>query len=220
MSILERVKDLISANINDVLENAEDPQKMADEYLRQLSEQYYEARAELATAMADETRLEQKLVEQQGEVEKWQGHAETALRNDKEDLARQALQRKVQAQKLASQYEEQYRIQDEQVESLQEGLAALEARIAQTQARRDLIVAKKNRLRTQEIIQTTARHVRRVTAIDKLNQLEDRVDYELLKSEAMAELEKETLENEFKELAEVSEVDTELEQLKQKLGVS
>jgi phage shock protein A len=220
MSILERVKDLISANINDVLEKAEDPQKMADEYLRQLSEQYYEARAELATAMADETRLEQKLVEQQGEVEKWQGHAETALRNGKEDLARQALQRKVQAQKLASQYEEQYRVQDEQVESLQEGLAALEARIAQTQARRDLIVAKKNRLRTQETIQTTARHVRRVTAIDKLNQLEDRVDYELLKSEAMAELEKETLENEFKELAEASEVDSELEQLKQKMGVS
>jgi phage shock protein A len=75
-------------------------------------------------------------------------------------------------------------------------------------------------LRTQETIQTTARHVRRVTAIDKLNQLEDRVDYELLKSEAMAELEKETLENEFKELAEASEVDSELEQLKQKMGVA
>ncbi len=98
-------------------------------------------------------------------------------------------------------------------------MAALEARVAQTQARRDLIVAKQQRLRTQAAIQSTARHVRRVTAIDKLNQLEDKVDYELLKSEAMAELEKETLEHEFAKLAATSEVETELDQLKQKLGI-
>lgn len=220
MSILERITDLISANINDLLDKAEDPQKMADEYLRQLNEQYYQARADLATAMADETRWEQKVSEQQGEVEKWQAHAETALRNHRTELARQALQRKVQAQKLLQQYEEHLRAQEEQVEALEEGLAALEARIAQIRARRDLIAAKQHRLRAQAAIQSTARHIHRITALDKLSQLEDKVDYELLKSEALAELEKEALERELTKLVEAAEVEEELERLKQKLGMS
>jgi phage shock protein A len=219
MSFLGRIKDILSANINDMLDNAEDPEKMANEYLRQLNDQYYAAKTEVASAMADETRLQQRKIQYQTEMENWQGKAESALRAAKEDLAKAALQRKMQAEKLFQQYEQQYQAQSEQVDMLQEALANLETRIAETKAKRDLIIAKKNRAQTQEAIQATTRGISRVTAMDKLDMLESRIDDRLAKAEAMADLESDTLENQFRKLEAESGVNAELEELKRKLGV-
>jgi phage shock protein A len=219
MSFLGRIKDILSANINDLLDNAEDPEKMANEYLRQLNDQYYAAKTEVASAMADETRLQQRKIQYEAEVEKWQGKAEQALRAGKEDLAKAALQRKNQADRVRAQYEEQYTAQAEQVDLLQEALANLETRMAETKAHRDLIVAKQNRAKTQESLQQTTRNLGRVTAMDKLDMLESRVDDRLAKAEALAELETDTLENQFRKLEAESGVDAELEELKRKLGV-
>jgi len=220
MSFLGRIRDLLSANINDLLDKAEDPEKMANEYLRQLNDQFYQAKTEVAAAMADENRLQQRMVQYYAEAEKWQGNAESALRSGKEDLARAALQRKLQAEKLAKQYEQQYQAQSEQVDQLEEGLANLETRIAETKARRDLIIAKKNRARTQESLQTTIRSMGRISAMDRLDMLEDRVDDRLAHAQAMTELEGSTLEHQFRQLEQEAGVDSELEELKRKLGMS
>lgn len=219
MSFLGRIKDLLSANINDLLDKAEDPEKMANEYLRQLNDQYYQTKTEVASAKADENRLQQKMVQYYSEAEKWQGNAEAALRAGKEDLARAALQRKNQARKMGEQYEQQYKTQAEQVDELEEGLGNLETRITETKAKRDLIIAKKNRVKTQESLQQTMRSLGRVSALDKLDMLEDRIDDRLAHAEAMADLESNTLENQFQQLEQQAGVDSELEELKRKLGV-
>jgi len=219
MSFLGRIKDLLSANINDLLDKAEDPEKMANEYLRQLNDQYYQTKTEVAAAKADENRLQQKMVQYFSEAEKWQNNAESALRAGKEDLARAALQRKNQARKMGEQYEQQYKTQAEQVDALEEGLGGLETRITETKAKRDLIIAKKNRVKTQESLQQTMRSLGRVSAMDKLDMLEDRIDDRLAHSEAMAELESSTLENQFQKLEREAGVDSELEELKRKLGM-
>ncbi len=220
MSILGRIKDLISANINAMLDKAEDPEKMANEYLRQLTNELYEARTGVAQAMADETRLEQRRIAAEAEMEQWQAKAERALRAGDEALAKAALARKVQAQKLAEQYRAQEKAQEEQVEALQQALIDLETRIAEVKARKELIIAKKNRAQTQEAIQRTASTVSRVSALDKLDQLEEKVDDRLAKAEAMAKLEGDTLEARFRQLEKDTEVDSELAELKRKLGLS
>ncbi len=220
MSILGRIKDLISANINAMLDKAEDPEKMANEYLRQLTNELYEARTGVAQAMADETRLEQRRIAAEAEVEQWQMKAERALRAGDEALARAALARKVQAQKLAEQYLAQEKAQEEQVEALQQALIDLETRIAEVKARKELIIAKKNRARTQEALQRTAASIGRVSAIDKLDQLEEKVDDRLARAEAMAKLEGDSLEARFRNLEKETAVDSELEELKRKLGMS
>ncbi len=220
MSILGRIKDLISANINAMLDKAEDPEKMANEYLRQLTNELYEARTGVAQAMADETRLEQRRIAAEAEAEQWQMKAERALRAGDEGLARAALARKVQAQKLAEQYLAQEKAQEEQVEALQQALIDLETRIAEVKARKELIIAKKNRARTQEALQRTAASIGRVSAIDKLDQLEEKVDDRLARAEAMAKLEGDSLEARFRNLEKETAVDSELEELKRKLGMS
>ncbi len=219
MSFFGRIKDFFSANVNDALDKAEDPEKMANEYLRQLNQQYYEAKTQVAQAMADETRLQQKMVEAEKELEKYQGMAEQALRSSKEDLAKQALQRKKQAERLAQQYTQQYEAQSDQVDKLQDALANLETQIGETKARRDLITAKQNRARTQESLQTTVNSMGKISAMDKIDQLEEKVDDRLAKAEALTELESNTLDNQFREMEMTSGVDSELAELKRSMGI-
>jgi phage shock protein A len=218
MSIFSRVRDLLSANINAMLDSAEDPEKMADEYLRQLNNELYEAKTSVAAAMADATKLNTKEAQYTAETEQWASKAESALRANNEELAKAALGRKVQAGKLAQQYKEQSDAQDQQVEQLQQALIQLETRIAETRAKKELIVAKKNRAATQEAIQRTVRGLGNINAMDKLDQLEERVDDRLAKADAMSKLESGTLENKFRDLEHDSEVDSELAELKRKLG--
>lgn len=220
MSIFGRIRDLLSANINAMLDSAEDPEKMANEYLRQLNNEEYEVKTSVAQAMADATRLNRLEAQYLGETESWNRKAEAALKAGDESLAKAALSRKVQANKLFAEYTEQSDKQEEQVAKLQEALVSLQTRIAETRAKRDLIVAKKNRAQTQEAIQRTVRRASEVSALDKLDQLEQRVDERLDRAEAMSTLEGDTLENKFKDLERDTEVDAELAELKKRLGQS
>lgn len=218
MAFFNRVRDLVSANLNSMLDRAEDPEKMVNEYIRQLNENLYEAKTRVAAAMADETKLHNKMVQFQAEADQWESKAEAALRASDEELAKQALARKLQSQKLADSYKQQYESQDQQVEELQDSLVKLEARISESKAKRDLIVAKRNRAETQEAIQRTVRGLSSSNAMDKLGQLESRVDDQLAQADAMARLEKGTLESRFEDLEADQELDSELEALKRRMG--
>jgi phage shock protein A len=218
MSIFSRVRDLLSANINAMLDSAEDPEKMAEEYLRQLNNELYEAKTSVASAMADATKLNTKEAQYTAETEQWSNKAEAALRAGNEELAKAALARKVQASKLAQQYTEQSDAQEQQVEALQQALVQLETRISETRAKKELIIAKKNRAQTQEAIQRTVRGLGDISAMDKLDKLEERVDDRLARADAMAKLEGDTLDNKFRNLEQDTEVDSELAELKKKLG--
>lgn len=218
MSIFSRIRDLLSANVNAMLDSAEDPEKMADEYLRQLNNELYEVKTNVAAAMADATKLNTQEARYTAETEQWANKAEAALRGGDENLAKAALARKVQSGKLAEQYRQQSDAQDKQVEELQQALVQLETRISETRAKREMIVAKKNRAQTQEAIQRTVRGIGNINAMDKLDQLEERVDDRLARADAMSKLEAGTLESKFQDLERDQEVDSELAELKRKLG--
>jgi phage shock protein A len=220
MSLLSRVRDLVSANLNSMLDKAEDPEKMVNEYMRQLQEQLYEAKTAVASAMADETKLHNKMVTFQAEADQWQGKAEAAVRANDDELAKAALGRKANAQKMADTYKQQYEMQDEQVEQLQDALVRLEARISEAKAKKELIIAKKNRAETQEAIQRTVRGLGNVNAMDKLSQMEERVDDRLAQADAMSKLEGDSLDARFADLERDTAVEDELAALKAKMGQS
>ncbi len=220
MSLLSRVRDLVSANLNTMLDKAEDPEKMVNEYMRQLQEQLYEAKTAVASAMADETKLHNKMATFQAESDQWQSKAESAVRANDDELAKAALSRKANAQKMADTYKQQYEMQDEQVEQLQDALVRLEARISESKAKKELIIAKKNRAETQEAIQRTVRGLGNINAMDKLSQMEERVDDRLAQADAMSKLEGDSLETRFADLEQDTAVTDELAALKAKMGKS
>lgn len=218
MSLLSRVRDLVSANLNAMLDKAEDPEKMVNEYMRQLQEQLYEAKTAVASAMADETKLHNKMVTFQTEADQWQSKAEAAVRANDDELAKAALGRKANAQKMADTYRQQYEQQDEQVEQLQKALVSLESRLSEAKAKKELIIAKKNRAETQEAIQRTVQGLGNLNAMDKLSQMEERVDDRLAQADAMSKLEGGSLEARFADLERDTAVDDELAALKAKMG--
>ena len=108
MSILTRISTLINANINAMIDAAEDPEKMVNEYLRQMRAELSEARAATAMAMADETRLRSMYERNKTQLDEWQRKDELAVQRDQDDLAREALSRKGTAQKLTDGYNSQW----------------------------------------------------------------------------------------------------------------
>ncbi|MDQ3930266.1 MAG: PspA/IM30 family protein, partial [Chloroflexota bacterium] len=133
MSILTRISTLISANINAMIDSAEDPEKMVNEYLRQMRTELSEARAATAMAMADETRLQAQYQRYKSESDDWQNKAEMAVQANQDDLAKEALTRKSMAQKMADNYQAQWESQHDQVQDLRDALAKLEAKISEAQ---------------------------------------------------------------------------------------
>ena len=218
MSILTRIKSLISANINAMIDAAEDPEKMVEEYLRQMRAELSEARAATAMAMADETRLRSQYERNKSEADEWQRKAEIAVQRDQDDLAREALLRRSNSQKLVDTYQSQWESQHDQVSELREALAKLEAKIDEAEAKRDLIVAKNRRAQTQEAISSALQSVQGRTADESMSKMEAQVDERLARADAMAQLAGQDLDSRFADLETEQQVETDLADLKAKLG--
>jgi phage shock protein A len=218
MSILTRIRSLLSANINAMLDAAEDPEKMVDEYLRQMRAELSEARAATAMAMADETRLRSQYERNKSEADEWQRKAEIAVQRDQDDLAREALLRRANAQKLVDGYQAQWESQHDQVSELRMALSKLEAKIDEAEAKRDLILAKNRRAQTQEAITSALQSVQGHTADESLGRMEAQVDERLARADAMADLAGQDLDSRFSDLETEQQVESDLADLKSKMG--
>jgi len=213
------VGQLLSANINAMLDSAEDPEKMADEYLRELQQQLDEARGAVASAMADEKSLAMQRDQYMAQATDWRTKAEIAVTRGDDALAKEALLRKGSAQKLADSYTQQYDEQHQQVEELRKALVQLEQRVRETEARRDLIRAKSARAQSQEAIGRALESTQATPlATEGLDRLERQVDDRLNKASAMAELQGQDLDARFSNLEAEQEADQELAQIKQQMG--
>jgi len=218
VSIITRITTLISANINAMIDAAEDPEKMVEEFLRQMRTELSEARAATAMAMADETRLHAQYEGASNEAADWQSKAELAVQRNDDELAREALLRRNNSQKLADTYNAQWTAQHDQVQELRTALAKLEAKITEAEAKKDMIIAKNRRAATQEAITSALQSVQGTTADGSLGRMEDVADQRLAKAQAMAELTSQDLDSRFSDLESQSAVDTDLADLKKKMG--
>jgi phage shock protein A len=211
---------LISANLNAMIDRAEDPEKMVEEFLRQMRAELSEARAATAMAMADETRLRSQYERNKAETDDWQHKAELAVQSDDDELAREALLRKSNSQKLADNYNAQWDAQHDQVEELRTALAKLEAKISEAEAKRDLIIAKNRRAQTQEAITSTLQTIQGASADSSMQRMEDKADERLARAQAMAEVSSQDLDTRFSDLEAQNQVETDLADLKKKMGKS
>ncbi|MEO8284821.1 MAG: PspA/IM30 family protein [Chloroflexota bacterium] len=218
MSILTRISTLLAANINAMIDAAEDPEKMVNEYLRQMRAELSEARAATAMAMADETRLRSLYEQNKSQADDWQGKAELAVQRDDDELAKEALTRRSTAQKLVDGYYSQWDAQHDQVGELREALAKLEAKINEADAKRELIIAKQRRAATQEAINSALTSVQGQTADESMTKMEQVVDDRLAKAQAMSELASQDLDSRFSDMETEAQVSSDLADLKKKFG--
>src|SRR5271169_3700209 len=126
MGLLERVSTLIRANLNDMIDRAEDPEKMIKQVIVDMENQYLQVKTQVAVSIADQHMLEKRFREHQDAANDWMRKAELAVDKQQDDLARAALERMQTSQRMAQSFEEQVRDQSSQVETLKGALVNLE----------------------------------------------------------------------------------------------
>jgi phage shock protein A len=145
MGLLERVSTLIRANLNDVIDRAEDPEKMIKQVMLDMENQYLQVKTQVAVSIADLHMLEKKLRENDDSAKDWMRKAELAVDKGQDDLARAALDRFHTSQRLTQSYKEQVDDQQLQVDALKNALQKLEQKLDEAKAKRDLLLAQHRR---------------------------------------------------------------------------
>ncbi|HSY33424.1 MAG TPA: PspA/IM30 family protein [Verrucomicrobiae bacterium] len=219
MGLLERVSTLIRANLNDMIDRAEDPEKLIKQVILDMDNQYLQVKTQVAVSIADQHMLEKKLRENEEAGRDWMRKAELAVEKQQDDLARAALDRFQTSQKLALSYREQVDDQKLQVETLKNALIKLEQKLDEAKAKRDLFLARHRRglalgkaARAQSAIGDNSRSA----AFDRL---QDRVNHTEAIASAEVELFNENAGDRLARLDRDSEIERLLSELKSKHGL-
>ena len=169
MGILTRFKDIMSANINALLDKCEDPEKMIDQYMRNLESDLGKVKAETASVMAEETRCKRELDECTADVAKYQSYAEKALRAGNEADARTFLEKKQQLVSKQATLQQTYNIAADNAAKMRQMHDKLCKDIQSLEARRDAVKAKVAAAKAQERINKVGSSVNSVgTSMDAL----------------------------------------------------
>jgi phage shock protein A len=189
MGILERISTLIEANINELLDKAEDPEKMLNQLIRDMEEGYREAREQVINAMADQKRLEKKYLANLNLAKEWEHKAEVAVQSEDEVLARKALKRAQDYEELSNDLKLALDKQEDSVANLRVQLVALQAKIEEAKQKRGVLVARHRRLEAEEKIRESASGLKATDeAFAAFQRMEDRIELEEMRMEAVAEL--------------------------------
>lgn len=226
MGIMERFKDIMSANINALLDKAEDPEKMIDQYLRNMESDLGKVKAETASVIAEESRAKRTLDECNANIAKMQTYAEKAINVGNDNDARQFLaQKKVYTDQLAS-LQNTYQIASENAAKMRNMHDKLVNDISQLNARRDSIKAKMAAAKTQQRINKIGSSALGVANdMSAFERMEAKADKMLDEANAMSELNKTAGEASIDDLASKydnpqtdSSIDDELAALKAQMG--
>lgn len=187
MSIFKRMSTLLKSNINGLISKAEDPDKILNQLLIEMRQQFLEARKQVAVAIADEKRLKRQYEQELAKTQEWEKKAMTAVRAGRDDLAREALARKGEHDGLASQFQEQWVAQKQASDQLRDALTRLNTKIQEAERKKNLLIARQKRAEAQQKIQDTMSGMSDSGAFDSFARMEEKVDR--IEAEAAASVE-------------------------------
>ncbi len=150
MALLERVATLMKANVNDLVDKAENPEKLLKQLLLDMQNQFMQVKTQVAIAIADQHLLENKQKENLERQKDWVRKAELAIEKGEEDLARMALERSLTYESAAHNFSQQIEDQSHQVSVMRDALNKLEQKMAETKAKTDMLIAQHRRAKVLE----------------------------------------------------------------------
>jgi phage shock protein A len=224
MGILSRFINVVRANLNALLNRAEDPTKMLDQTLIDMEAAYQKAKDRVAHSMADEKRLQKSLMDQQAEVKRWEEGAIKAVQQGDDGLAREALRRKGEHARMAAQFEHELAAHASNVARLKDSLRELENKIGELRRKKNLLVSTQRRAETQQQIDRTIEGIDATGAVETMQRMEAKIEEMAALADARHELRQEfsgdQLEQRIQELGGGDgDVDAELLELKQRLQI-
>ena len=214
MSLLDRVSTLLRANLNDLVEKAEDPEKMLKQVVLDMENQLLQVKTQVAIAIADEHLLNKKKAEQQEQAAEWRRKAELAVQKGHDDLARGALERALSHDQLVTGFAQQAEDQKHEADNLRQALQKLDQKLSETRAHCEMLVAEHRRAKVIGRA-TQARQVVGTEQEHTLDRMKDKVHVKSAENAAAVEvLAPESLEDRFQALEKEDKVEHLLNEIK------
>jgi len=220
MGFLQRLWRIIKANINSLLQKTEDPEKILEQAVSDMQEDLVKMRQAVAQAIASQKRTERQANQAQSTAEEWKKRAQLALEKGNEDLAREALTRRQNYQQTAESLNQQLSQQNQVIDKLKSDMRKLESKISEAKNKKDMYIARARSAEATQRVNEFLQGVNTGNSLSAFEQMEERV-YEMEASaEASQEMGQDDIEQQFAALEQGSNVDTELNEMKQQSQTS
>jgi phage shock protein A len=220
MGIFSRTRDIIAANFNELLDQADDPAKMIRMIILEMEETLVEVRASAARTIADQKEMHRHTVKLEKLQADWGEKAQLALSKDREDLARAALVEKKRAVDMSEQLKQEIAVLDDALRAYEQDIQKLQTRLREARSRQTQIAARLESAENRVKLRTLMTSERVGDALTRFDQLERRVDYAEGRADALSLTDgaKPTLAEEIAALEGSDKIDEELEEMKRALG--
>jgi len=219
MSLLDRVSTLLRANLNDLVEKAEDPERMLKQIVLDMENQLMQVKTQVAIAIADQHLLEKKRAEHEQQAADWRRKAELAVQKSNDDLARAALERALSHDQLVAGFTAQAEDQKHEADSLRQALHKLEQKLSETRAHCEMLIAEHRRA----TVVGRASKARQVVGTDQehaMGRMRSKVHVKSAENSAASEiLSPETLEDKFKALESEDKIEVLLNEIKSRQAI-
>lgn len=226
MGIFQKLSTVIKSNINDLISRAENPEKMLNQIILDMRDQLAKAKREVAAAIADERKLKAQLEDEVKQAKDWENRAMLAIKEGRDDLAKQALVRQQEHTERALMFQQTWQQQAAETEKLKGSLRQLNDKIEEAKRKRNLLVAKQKRAQAQRRIHETMSGLSDTSAFEAFNRMAEKIEDEERRTLAQVEVTEaiagDTLETEFLRLEKgtvSADVESKLAALKQQMGL-
>lgn len=232
MKIFKRVQSLLSSSINDLLDKAENPRAMANQIIRDLEEATRELRANTASVIATTKLLDKKIAGVKRDKESWRENAEAALREGKDELAKEALVKVMALERDDLTLNNQHKDSERLSEKMRTELKAVESRLHEARAKRDTLLVKLQAATSRKKMHDSVDRVKTrlndaldrtdsvLSGYDQFSNLEEQIEKQVAELEAREEIDDSHLVQEFERIKQEHQLEEELKALKEKVFVA
>jgi phage shock protein A len=216
MALLERVATLVRANLNDLVDKAENPEKMIKQVILDMENQLLQVKTQVAISIADQHVLEKKLQENEENATQWMRRAELAVDKKDDNLARAAVERSMSYKSMTESFRQQVEDQKTQVENLKTALLKLQQKLAEAQSKSDMLIAQHRRSRALGKATDAGLAMGDNSNTAAFDRMKNKVQHSEATAQAKSELVADNVDDQFAAMEKADEVDRLLADLKNK----
>ncbi|MFM2060860.1 MAG: hypothetical protein RLZZ507_530 [Cyanobacteriota bacterium] len=214
MEVMKRILRVIRANVNSLVNGAEDPEKILEQTFLEMQSNLVQLRQGVARAIATQKRTERQALAAESQAQEWYRRAQMALQQGNEALAREALSKRQTYQQTATTLFEQIEQQKQVVDKLKQDMGRLELKTAEVKTKKDMYIARARSAEASSKIQEMLGGISSTSSLSALERMEDKVLQMEAQSAAISQLGGDNLETRFAKLNSINNVDAELAAMK------
>lgn len=220
MAIFERISDLIKANINDLIDKAEDPEKMVKQIIIDMEDQLRKATQSLGTAMGSLNQVKKQLDNAKEQSNEWQNKAKACLEQGNEELAKKALENKVNQDKMVAQYQEMTTTMEAQVNEIKSQIDTLKQKLEEARSKKAMLVARSQMADAKTQMAKTLGNMDSKSAFAKMDKMEQKIAEKEAEADAFSEVSgvQESENDPFAQMDKENSINAELEKLKKEMN--